>query len=167
MKLSTRQQPSVPATPAEWAAQWREMYAILNGELDELVGDVSQDQANFRDQAGSWNVKETIAHLIITERYGHEVIGAAIIDAPLPDFSGDQSERTGAMAAVYEAMPALLAELKRAQEETLCLIEALPAAVVSRKGSYTLLYQNLNYVAGHHRNHFDQVRNLLEAAHAA
>ncbi len=162
--LSSRTLPAVPDTPAAFAdavqeanrAAYQEVYALLEG--------VSEDQADNHLHAEEWDIKRNLAHLIVVERDTQSWIAAAVSDREAV-FNTNEVTRLDALIKVYPTLPGLLAEFKRAQEETAAMIRALPEAfVLRRKGSYVNLGYGLLTAALHTSGHVGQMARWIGTA---
>jgi hypothetical protein len=161
MKLSGRVLPEVPPTAAALADEVEKLYAQLSIELDEVLQGVSEEEASHRPGEGQWSAKEVVAHLALSERFEHYIIGSWIAgDEPLAA-PGNQPSIVSAFLSVRPTLADVRAELKRLQAETVALIRALPEDFVSRKSTYTRMGQGLLQGALHPHLHFDQIREAL------
>ena len=167
MVLSRRPLPELPATAQDLSDAVCHLYDELDAELEELFQGVSEEAALFRPAPEAWSAKETLAHLIASERWLHgwvtDMIGGN--EPWYDDWGGNVPARHAAVLAVYPTVVALLEELKRCELETVALLAALPPEFVARKGSYTRLgYHMLESPGMHPRQHLEQIRDALKAA---
>jgi uncharacterized protein YndB with AHSA1/START domain len=169
MELSGRPLPEVPPTPEALAAAVRQFYDELDAELTAFLEGLSAEEALFRAAPDEWNVKQTLAHLIVGER-GFQGWLADLIndDEPVYDRWENSTTVPARLKATLEAYPTpsvLMEELKRGEAETLSMLAALPPEFVARRGSYTRLgYYLLEMPGFHTRQHLDQMRTTVEAA---
>ncbi len=169
MELGQRPLPEVPPKAQEMAETVRQSQAEVQAELAQLFEGVSEEAASHRPGAGEWSAKETLAHLIATERETQTWITDLINDA---ERWSDRFEnptnvlaRIQALVAVYPTVAELLAEFGRSQAETVAMLEGLPGELVARRGSYVRLGYALLELPGHHeRGHLDQMREAIQAA---
>lgn len=159
MELSPRPHLHVPPAAAELAETLRRQYLELDAELKQSLAGLLEDAAGERPTADGWSVKETLAHLIAVERDTQAWIAELLLDAePLDPFPGNARQRLEATVSVYPALPDLLAELHRAEDETVALLAALPPEFVARKGSYVRLGNFLLEMPEHTRLHIQALK---------
>lgn len=171
MELGQRPLPEVPPLPGGIAEALHQVQAQIYVELAQLLEGVSDEEASHHPAPGEWSVRETLAHLIVSERETQTWITDLIND---DERWSDRFEnptnvwaRLKAIVAVYPTLPELLEQLERGQAETIAMLEALPLEFVVRKGSYTRLgYNSLSMPGYHERSHFDQIRGAIEVARA-
>ncbi len=143
----------------------RAVYEETDAELEEFLQGVTEEEAGYHPEPDAWSVKETLAHLIVGERWYTNWITTLISDSePWYDrYGGNVPQRNRALLAAYPTVPELLDELKRTEVETVALLAALPPEFVARKGSYLRLGYSLLELPGYHtRDHLNQVRPALE-----
>jgi hypothetical protein len=159
MELSPRPQLAVPPAAVELAEAVRQQYVELDAELAQCLAGRLEDAAAERPTTDGWSVKETIAHLIAVERDTQAWIAELLLDAePLDPFPGNARERLEATVSVYATLPDLLAELRRAEDETVALLAALPPEFAARKGSYLRLGNFLLETPEHTRLHIQGLK---------
>lgn len=162
MDLSSRTLPTVPREPAAFADAVQETNRAAYQEVRAFLDEVSEDQADMRPHSAEWNVRQNLAHLIVVERDTQGWIAAAVSDREVV-FNTNEVTRLDALIKVYPTLPELLAEFKRAQEETVGMIRALPKAFVQhRKGSYVNLGNGLLTASLHLRGHLEQMARLID-----
>jgi uncharacterized protein YndB with AHSA1/START domain len=169
MELSGRPLPEVPSTPEALSGALRAVYEETDAELEEFLQGVTEEEATYHPEPDAWSVKETLAHLIVGERWYTNWITTLISDSePWYDrYGGNVPQRNTALLAAYPTVPQLLEELKRTEVETVALLAALPPEFVARKGSYLQLGYSLLELPGYHtRDHLNQMREAVEAARA-
>lgn len=126
-------------------------------ETAQLVGSLSDRDADFRYAEGKWSIKEVIGHVADTERI---MVYRALCFArgepvALPGFDEDEYVRRAKFAS--RGLPDLVAELRAVRASTLPFFAALDAEELERKGTansrpYTV--RAVAYiVAGHERHH--------------
>lgn len=167
LELSARQLPPVPETMQELAVSLRKDNAQVAQELDSLVESVTDEEAEYRSSEDNWNAKEVLAHLIASEYDGHVTIGNFVADAPDdPAYYANDLLRLRPLAAAHGSIAALAEELKRSQQVTAEMLANMPAPASKRKRNVFRL--GLGYVgfAEHTRDHFNEIRALVEAARA-
>ena len=166
MTLSARPLPEVPATPAEFADAIRRIYAEGNKLLDACLDGVSEAEASHRPGPGEWSARDVIAHLIIdlreTQQYISDLIGSE--ERWTDGNAGNVPARITALTSVLKTLSEARAELKRAQDETVAMVAALPGEFVSRRGSYWRLGHGLLQSSTHTQEHAAQVQAAIDSA---
>jgi len=90
MVLSPRQTPEVPDSAADLAKIVAQSYEDFNVEMDKILEGVSDDEASFSPGEKEWSAKETLVHLMYTERWLHLAISCVVSD-----------QRTGGMRSPF------------------------------------------------------------------
>jgi uncharacterized protein YndB with AHSA1/START domain len=124
MVLSPRQTPEVPDSAADLAKIVAQSYEDFNVEMDKILEGVSDDEASFSPGEKEWSAKETLVHLMYTERWLHLAISCVVSDQRTGGFV-NQLELIQAMANSY-TLEDLVAELKKCEQITVNLLAALP-----------------------------------------
>jgi uncharacterized protein YndB with AHSA1/START domain len=159
----------LPASPAELAATVRTTNARLHAEISALSAGLSETQLTQRPQKDEWSVKELVGHFILTEREYQSWAANMLRDNLATDdlqMRPNVDERIAALVQRLQTMPALLAELALAQEETAALLERLPESFTTwRKHLYRRLAQwSLEVTPGHlDEEHAAQLKATVEA----
>lgn len=168
MTLSKRPLPEIPATALALSEAARAIYNTLAVEMDAALKGVSEAEANFRAAPGDWTVKEALAHLLHEERGTQQQTGMLTtgIEAWYDTYNGNSPAWVQATAASFPTLAAMVKELKRAQAETVALLEALPDTFIARKGSYWRTAYNALEGSPHSRDHFAQMAASVAAARA-
>ena len=162
MKLSPRPMPEIPPTAEALADKVERQYAELETELRAIFDGVSEAEATRRPAPGEWSAKETVAHLVGTERWLHEWIGGLMDGDEILAFSPNVFQRSAALAATYDTNADMLEELRRSRAET--MLRMLPETFVANKGSYNRIGTTILSYDTHHREHFNQMREAIVAA---
>ncbi len=135
----------------------------MAAERDALLDGVSDADASARPAPESWSAKETLVHLLYTERWLHLAISLAVSEQRTGGFA-NQHEMIAAMANAY-TLEELLVELKRSEQVTVDSLKALPDDFVADKRKFCgLVYGMGQGYAQHSRSHFDQIKAAIEAA---
>ncbi|MBW8010482.1 MAG: PDZ domain-containing protein [Chloroflexi bacterium] len=164
MELSARPINKYPPTAKELTDKLRKVYAELDKEIAEIFNGVSDEEAAQRPEPEEWSARETVAHLIITERWSQLNLTNQVASKRSGGYYNDLIVHA-AVANAYPTNAELINELKRSEEVMLHAVEALPADFVSRKRDYHILAELLLFDLPHHsKSHFDQMRNGIEAA---
>jgi len=171
LELSKFPIPDVPATANELAEAVRKNYVEMDAELATMVEGLSEAEASHKE-GNEWSVKELACHFIAMERDYQSWVADMLNDTPVNDdleMRPNVNERLRAMAQRFGTLPALLEELKRAEQETADLIANLPDSFVARKQH---LYRRaalwmLQGVPDHLREeHGEQLKAAVAAARA-
>jgi hypothetical protein len=163
MELSRRQVPDMPESAAELAETVAETYAEVAAEREALFEGVSEKQAAARPAPEEWSAKETLVHLLYTERWLHLMI-SCVLNGQRPGGFANQLALIAAVADTY-TLKELLFELKRSEQVTVASLKALPDDFVADKRQFLgLAYGPGQGFAMHTRLHFDQIKAALEAA---
>jgi uncharacterized protein YndB with AHSA1/START domain len=166
MKLSGRQFVEVPMDTAVFADQLRAVYAAVLTDMRKMFDGVSEEEAGYAPGPQEWSAKETIAHLIDSERYTQFSIMEALYDGQreFPDNAGNVIERFRAIVDVTPTVPELLDRLERSKSESLALLSRAEK-LKARKGVLWNLGQGLlQYPDQHDRSHMEQMELALKAA---
>ena len=166
MVLSGRPAPKLPSSAAELAQQTAAIYAEVDAELNALFKGVSEKEAAARPAPEEWSAKETLAHLIYSERWLHLAITCFIGNYRTGGFHNDLGMHT-AIANAY-SLPDLIAELKRCEAITVAAVRELPDEFIADKRRLMELVQNVGEYgfALHTRSHFPQIQAAIEAVRA-
>lgn len=122
-----------------------------------LLSGVDEAHAARGYAPGKWTLKESLLHVIDTERvFAHRLLRIARGDAtPLPAF--DQDAWVPNSAAAGRSVPSLLLEYAAVRAATVQLVESLEPAAWARRGTasgVTISARALAYViAGHELHH--------------
>lgn len=165
MNLSTRPVPHIPETPAALADAMKALYAQLEEELDEVLAEATDAEADFRAEEDGWNAKEILAHIITTERGVQMGAATQITDGVLDGFPNNPLAWVKSVTAVYSTLTEMVTLWKRTNAETVALLANLPEATVARKATYMNIGTGfLNGLPGHTRAHIAEIQTLLTAA---
>jgi uncharacterized damage-inducible protein DinB len=137
-----------------------EFLQILETQLREwqrLLGELSEEQADFRYEPGKWSIKEMLGHVSDTERiFAYRLLRIARGDqTPLAGFEQDDYVRMANSAARKRSD--LLEEFTAVRRATIALVSSLDGNAWIRRGvanqkeiSVTAL---AFVIAGHERHH--------------
>jgi DinB superfamily len=126
-------------------------------ELRDLTGGLTTDRETFRYAAGKWSIRETIGHIIDTERvFGHRAFCISRGEAqPLPGF--DQNDYMAASDFDKQPLTDLVKEFAIVREANLLVLRRLHDADWDRAGSasgHPVSVRALAFMmAGHVRHH--------------
>jgi uncharacterized protein YndB with AHSA1/START domain len=162
MELSPRPLPEIPTTPLALAEVVRDLYAQAQAALSQCLKGMPEDAASTQPAPGEWSARDTLAHLVATERDTITWMAGLIADDESnAEFYGNLPARISALTAVYPTVDALLEQLDRCQEETVAVLSALPETFVAHRGSYWRLGYRLLSSARHTDEHLEQIRAAL------
>ncbi len=165
LELSHQPAPSLPATTLALAEALRGVYDAIDVEVAGVLEGVSEDQAGRAPAPGEWSARYVLAHLIATERGGHFAAALMAQGIILDNFGSNVECLVRSTAESYATIAELLAELKRAEAQTVRLVAALPADFAAHRGSMAQLSLMLLYgLPGHTRMHLGQMRGALATA---
>lgn len=166
MKLSGRPVVDVPMDPVAFVEQLQAVSAAVMTDLRTMFEGVTEDQAGFAPGAQEWSAKESVAHLIDSERYTQANINELLYDGQreFPDNAGNVVERFRATLDVTPSIPELLDRLERSKDESLALLSRA-GKLKARKGVLWKLGQAmLQFPDQHDRSHMEQIELALNAA---
>ena len=166
MELSKRPVPDVSWNPAEMAKQVRLKYDDSLGRLEACFKDVSEAEADLEPAPGEWSAKQTLAHLVQTERGWIANLDDSVggYDRPGDDWGGNLPAHINATVQAYGTVRGLFDELKRLSVEMVAFLAALPDSFVERKSSYFLTAAQMLELESHTISHIDQIKAALAAA---
>jgi uncharacterized protein YndB with AHSA1/START domain len=169
MELSRRPVPDVPPTAAALADLARKVYADLQADFAKRLEGVTEAEAERKPAPNEWNLKELIAHFIACERDLQSWAAQMLNDREVGDsleFRPNVTIRLDGIVARYPTLSALLDELKRACDESVALLAALPPEFVARKHLYWRVAQWIMLVIPSHlpEEHGAQWQATLDAA---
>jgi uncharacterized protein YndB with AHSA1/START domain len=167
--LSGRALPEIPQTAAELATRVGNLYAELNTELEKCFEGATEAQASYKATPDEWSAKDVLCHLLSGERDGHSPIAETIwgIQRYYDSFGDNLNERHAAMLSVLPTYRLLLDEYKRAQDETVALLAAMPDKAVARKSDWWQLCFGFLQPPLHNYAHFEQIKAAIAAAQQA
>jgi hypothetical protein len=164
MKLSARPMPEIPPTPQDLSIIVLESYTRIRVDLSTLLASVSETVASQKSSPEEWSAKETLAHLIHTER-GFQTFIQDIVGSyePIYDDGANLPARIAATLQVFPSLKDLLDELYRLLDETVALVSNIPPEFASRKSSYWRLGYQLTQVSLHIDSHMEQMNTAIQA----
>lgn len=166
MTLSGRPLPDLPANQDALAAAVRKQYDGSNKNLENVFSGVSETDANHKKSPEDWSAKETLSHLIQSERETAIYISDLLagFERWADDFGGNLIAPLQAIIAVYPTVSDLFAELKRCQAETISLLHNIPDDFMIRKASYWRLADGLLSFYNHIDSHLPQIQTAIDSA---
>jgi hypothetical protein len=163
MTLSRRPDPDIPESAKALSDKISQSYEEIDAEFDAVFEGVSDMEASTRPEPDSWSAKETLVHLLYTERWLHLAISCAVTEQRTGGFA-NQLDLIAAMADSY-SLQGLLDELKLSEKITVKSLAALPEDFVLDKRKFTGFVTSLGQgYAQHSRSHMDQIKAAIHAA---
>jgi uncharacterized protein YndB with AHSA1/START domain len=166
MELTKRPVPDIPWEPAELARQLRLKYDESLAALEQSFQGVTEAEADREPAAGEWSAKQTLAHLIQTERNWianlDDVVGG--YERLSDDWGGNLDAHIKATVMAYKNAQGMLDELKRLADETISFVAALPPEFLARKCSYYLAAWQILQAQSHTNSHVEQIKSAIAAA---
>lgn len=166
MELSKRPVPDIPWNPVELANQVKLKYEDSQTRLTACFNGVSEEEADCEPAPGEWSAKQTLAHLIQSERGWIANLDDAVggYERLADDWGGNLPSHIRATVQAYGSYRNMLDELKRLSVEMLAFLAALPKSFVERKASYFLNAAQVLELESHTNSHIDQIKASLIAA---
>jgi uncharacterized damage-inducible protein DinB len=166
MELTKRPVPEIAWDPVELAKQVNLVYENSHSLLEACFKDVSESEADQEPAAGEWSAKETLAHLIHSERGWISNLDDAVggYERFADDWGGNIPAHIIATTKAYPTFRTMLDELKHLSIEMVAFISTLPNSFVERKASYFLNAVQVLELESHTLSHIDQIKAALAAA---
>ena len=166
MELRKRPEPEIHWEPQELSRQVRAKYDDSLRQLEACFKGVTETEADHEPAPGEWSAKQTLAHLIHTDRNwlaglddavgGYERLG--------DDWGGNILAHINATIAAYDSLKGMLDELKRLSVEVVAFVAALPPQFVAQKSSYLAYASQILELGSHTLSHIDQINGAIAAA---
>jgi len=105
------------------------------GDLQRLLGPLSDAQGDFRNEPGKWSIKEILGHINDAERiFSYRLLRIARGDeTPLPGFEQDDYVKTANSPA--RTVSSLLEEFTSIRRATITLVRSLEGPAWYRRGT--------------------------------
>ena len=163
VELSKRPVPDFPPPPAELAELGRSVHKDVLKALKKALKGASEAETGHHPGEGEWSVRETMAHLLVGERWSHAAWDRHAEEQTFPGYPGS-NRLVAAIARTYTTKQ-LYKELKRSIELNMNMIEALPEAYSQNKAAYFIQANDYeNGIRTHWQQHTDQIKAALAAA---
>lgn len=158
----------IPATPEELAKKLEHLSMKSLEALEGVLTDVTEAEASFSPAPNEWSAKETLVHLIHSERVMHVWINDVVAGQEWlqDEYSADQLFRIRATLTTYPTVNDLMAELRRSLKETVASVAFLDQSFTRRKSSYWRLGTELLQSLKHIEEHIQQIEDAIQAAKA-
>jgi len=166
MTLSQRPNPDIPETAKALADQVSQSYDEIDSEIEAVFEGVADKVASIRPEPEEWSAKETLVHLLYTERWLHLAISCAVTEQRTGGFA-NQLELIKAMADCY-TLRELLDELKLSEKITVKSLAALPDDFIADKRKFSGYVSSFGQgFAQHSRSHIDQIKAAIQSARSS
>jgi uncharacterized protein YndB with AHSA1/START domain len=164
LTLSRRPIPDISWNPTEMAERVRKTYETSIGQLESCFTGVSESDADREPAANEWSAKQTLAHLIQTERAWisnlDDLVGG--YERLSDDWGGNLPAHIDATVKAYGSVKGMLDELKRLSVEMVTFVANLPDSFMQRKASYFTMAAQLLEQESHTLSHIDQIKAALK-----
>jgi uncharacterized protein YndB with AHSA1/START domain len=166
MELSKRPVPDIPWKPVELAESATRKYDENMSKLEACFIGVTEAEADFTPAVGEWSAKQTLAHLIHSERGWISNLDDAVggFERLSDDWGGNLLAHINATVKAYGTFRNMLDELKRLSVEMVAFLASLPQSFVERKASYFQNAVQVLEMESHTANHIDQIKSALISA---
>jgi hypothetical protein len=146
---------------AQLGDRMEKIFNDLDAELSGLFENHSEADATRNPGEKEWSANQVMAHLIMSERWLHNSLGA-YMDAPEANgWSCNHVSRISAVTTLYPTSADLLAELRRGHAETVALLRNIPAETAERKALLWQMNFQLEGMVQHSRQHINQIGAAL------
>jgi uncharacterized protein YndB with AHSA1/START domain len=159
----------VPPMPADFSAlaeNTAQLCRDLDSEMTALFEEVTEAEAEKKPAPEEWNVKEVLAHLILSERWRHHWLGGFVQGPEVQGYTANATLRLAAVITVHPTLKDLTAEFNRSMQETVALLRAFPVENQERRANLWWIVFELGGMAQHTRGHFEQIKAAITAARA-
>ena len=163
MELTKRPIPDISWNPVELAKQIRLKYNDSLSRLEACFKDVSEVDADRESAPGEWSAKQTLAHLIQSERGWIANLDDSVggYERLSDDWGGNLPAHINATVEAYGTVRGLMDELKRLSDEMVAFLAALPKSFMERKASYFQTAAQMLELESHTLSHIDQINAAL------
>ena len=166
MELTKRPIPDMSWDPGELAGMVRNKYEDTLGRLEACFEKVSEPDADLQPAPGEWSAKQTLAHLIQTERIWIANLDDSVggYERLSDDWGGNLLSHINATVTAFGTYPKMLEELRCLSVEMVAFLGSLPMTFVERKASYVQNALQVLEMESHTSSHIDQINTALKAA---
>ena len=162
VELAKRPIPDFPPPPTELAEILQAIYSKYADEQKAILADVTEEEANAKPAPSEWSAKETLIHLLASERWTHMTEENALSGTRQAGYPSVDLLMTAILETT--SLPDLIAELRRAEAQTVAMLKAYPDKLVARKWQYFALHANPHELEVHLRGHAEQIKAAIAAA---
>jgi uncharacterized protein YndB with AHSA1/START domain len=152
--------------PLQVVKQVQQAQEATMSALRQAVAGLSEEEAERRPSADEWSVRETVAHLAVSERDLHYILGDMILGTTISQSAGNPSAIPEKLAMTLSAAPtveALLDRLEQDMRETLALFAALRPEVIAMRARYRQMASTMLHWPENGMNHVNQIRAAIES----
>jgi hypothetical protein len=164
VELKARPTPQVSFDPKQVVGEVREERAAALQDLRQALADVSEEEAGTRPSVDEWCIKETLAHLSLSERCTQRWFADIVAGTTEGQFGANPTALPEALTMTQSAAPtveALLDRLENDMEETLMFFTTLRPEVIAMKARYRAMASSL-LLGFHFRQHANQIKAAIE-----
>jgi uncharacterized protein YndB with AHSA1/START domain/uncharacterized damage-inducible protein DinB len=164
VQLKPQQIPDISFDPRQVVEQVRKAQKATLADLRQVVAGLSEEEAEQRPKGGAWSVKETVAHLSVSERDLHSILGDMILGTTVSQSAGNPSAVPEKLAMTLVAAPtveALLARLEQDMAETLALFAALRPEIIAMKARYRRMASQMLLWPENGMSHVNQIEATI------
>jgi membrane-associated protease RseP (regulator of RpoE activity) len=160
---------ALPDTPEELAKHLEGSFSEELEKLEKVLEGVTDAEASYSSGDSEWSAKETLVHLIHSEREQHSWINDLVSGQErfYDEWPGDPLYRIRATLTTYPTVDELLAEFRRSLKETVATVAFLDHTFTRRKASYWRLGTELLGMPKHIQEHIKQIEDNINAARYA
>lgn len=154
--------PQVPPTPNELAQALNAMHTRYVADLKAAIKGITDEQASHKPDEQTWSIKQTLAHLVATERDLHGWLANIMQGNDTEgNFASNLDSRLNAILLVHPTVRTLLTQLEKHLTETTALAESLPDELCRNKRRYWHIGFQLMNREFHFNDHLEQLRALI------
>jgi len=166
MELTKRPVPDISWNPVDLAEQVRAKYEDALSRLEACFKNVGETEADRAPAPNEWSAKQTLAHLIQTERGWIANLDDAVggYERLADDWGGNLPAHINATVKAYGSVRSMLDELKNLSVEMVTFLTNLPKSFVERKSSYFINAAQMIELETHTISHIDQINSALALA---
>ena len=166
MELWKRPVPDISWNPKDLSKRVRLMYNESLSKLEVCFINVSDEEADFEPAPGEWSAKQTLAHLIQTERGWIANLDDSVggYERLADDWGGNIPAHINATVRAYGTTSEMLEELRRLSVELVTFLAVLPESFIDRKSSYFLKAAQMLELESHTFSHADQINRAISKA---
>lgn len=159
-----RPTPELGKTPDELAMIAQTRSDRILGTLADFIRDVPEEHLARRPAPQSWSVNDQLAHMILSERISGIQTWDAIGGAGNFPWGGNNEMHLAGLKAVHPTGAALFAELRRALDEHIAMLRAIPEAAAQNRALMGQTAFGVSLFGSHIESHFNQIQEAIESA---
>ncbi len=125
--------PHIPATFAEHADTTAALFQTLDAELSAALDGLDEQTAARKPAAAEWNIREILAHLILSQRHQLEWLSTYANGPRRSNPFTEEQARINAVLAAHPTLSELHAELRRTWAETVAMLREFTPQHDARK----------------------------------